>query len=191
MKKMFCTITVIATFLAPLYSDSPPKQAVNICAVAIPVLNMYVINYEYLYTGRHGLAARLEYNPMSGSGIDDATGIAVVLDYRWHLSPELESFFIGPYVRYRYVDGSGSAAGTKFDFKVPEVNLGMNAGYRWIHDATGINVVFAFGYGYSWVTETITPISDNIESAFDKFKKDNDTFLDAPFYGEFSIGYAF
>ena len=92
MKKMFCTITVIATFLAPLYSDSPPKQAVNICAVAIPVLNMYVINYEYLYTGRHGLAARLEYNPMSGSGIDDATGIAVVLDYRWHLSPELESF---------------------------------------------------------------------------------------------------
>ena len=191
MKKILFVITIMATAIAPLYADNPPNQAVNICAVAIPVMNMYVINYEYLYNERHGLAARLEYNPMSGSGIDDATGFAAVLDYRWHLYPKLDSFFAGPYARYRYVDGSGHAAGTTFNFKVPEVNIGLNVGYRWIHDATGINVVFAFGYGYSWVTEKITPTNDNIESTFKNFKNDNDAFLDAPFYGEFSIGYAF
>lgn len=191
MKKLLYAITIIPTLIFPMYANNPPEQAINICAVAIPVMNMYVLNYEYLYKERHGLAARLEYNPMSGSGIDEAAGIAAVVDYRWHLSPKLESFFLGPYVRYRYVDGSGNAEGTKFYFKVPEVNIGLNAGYRWIHDATGINVVFAFGYGYSWVTETITPNNDNIKSIFEKFKKDNDSYLDAPFYGEFSIGYAF
>ena len=193
MRKMILNIILItlAFSITTLHAQEKPAQAINICAAAIPLMHMYVINYEYLYHEHHGLAARLEYNPMSGSGIDDATGIAVVLDYRWHFSPELESFFVGPYIRYRYVDGSGTDAGTKFDFKVPEVNLGVNAGYRWIHDATGINVVLAFGYGYSWVTEEITPTNDNIKSIFNKFKKDNDTFLDAPFYGEFSIGYAF
>jgi len=191
MKKILYAVIIIITLIAPMYANNPPEHAVNICAVAIPVMNMYVLNYEYLYKERHGLAARLEYNPMSGSGIDDAIGMAAVIDYRWHLIPKLESFFIGPYARYRYVDGSGSAEGTKFDFKVPEVNLGLNVGYRWIHDATGINFVFAFGYGYSWVTEKITPNNDNINTTFKKFKKGNDSYLDAPFNGEFSIGYAF
>jgi hypothetical protein len=191
VKKILFVLTIITIFIVPLNAKNLPKQAVNICAVAIPAMNMYVINYEYLYNERHGMAARLEYNPMSASGIDDARGVAVVLDYRWHLSPKLESFFVGPYARYRYVDGSGSVEGIKFDFTVPEVNIGLNAGYRWIHDATGINVVFAFGYGYSWVTEKINPTNTKIVSTFNEFKKDNDTFLDAPFYGEFSIGYAF
>ena len=191
MKKTLIALTIITIFMAPLNAEDPPKQAVNICALAIPLMNMYVINYEYFYGERHGLAARLEYNPMTASGIDKATGTAAVIDYRWHFSPELESFFAGPYARYRYVDGSGSAAGTKFDFTVSEINLGLNAGYRWIHDATGINAVLAFGYGYSWVTEKINPTNAAIESTFKEFKKDNDAFLDAPFYGEFSIGYAF
>ena len=152
---------------------------------------MYVVNYEYVLQQRHGLAARVEYNPMSGSGIDEAAGLAAVLDYRWHVSPALESFFIGPYARYRHVDGSGAVAGTAFDFRVPEVNIGLNAGYRWIHEATGINIVIAFGYGHSWVSEEISPNRNDINSTFSQFKKDNDTYLDAPFYGEFSIGYSF
>ena len=154
-------------------------------------MNMYVLNYEYLVNERHGLAARMEYNPMSGSAIDNAKGVAVVLDYRWHFAPKLASFFIGPYARYRYVDGSGHVEETTFNFTVPEVNVGLNAGYRWIHDATGINVVLAFGYGYSWVTENLHPTNAMIESIFKKIKKANDTYFDAPFYGEFSIGFAF
>lgn len=190
MGKILFALTIFTILFAPLNAQNPPKHAVNICAVAIPVMNLYVINYEYLYHERHGLTSRIEYNPMSGSGID-ATGIAAVLNYRWHFIPKLESLFLGAYGRYRYSDGSGSADGTKFDFTVPEVNIGLNAGYRWIHDATGINIVIAAGYGYSWETEDISPSNDLITSKFNTFKKDNNTYFDAPFYGEFSIGYAF
>ena len=38
------------------------KQAISVCALAIPLMNLYVINYEYLYQDRHGLAARTHRN---------------------------------------------------------------------------------------------------------------------------------
>jgi len=173
--------------------EKQPKQAINICAVAIPVMNFYVLNYEYLHNDRHGLALRLEYAPeMKGA---NTTGVAWagVINYRWHFTPELKNFFFGPYARYRYVNGEGSTVETDYDFNVPEFNLGLNAGYRWI-SKIGINAVIAVGYGYSWSRENISPESDNILDEFNKFKKANDAntaILDAPFYGELSIGYAF
>lgn len=119
------------------------------------------------------------------------SALAALLDYRCHLSPALESFFAGPYARYRYAEGSGNASGTDFDFSVSEVNLGVNTGYRWIHDATGIKVVFAFGYGNSRITEDVLSGNDEVMTAFDAFKDDNETYFDAPFAAEFSMGYAF
>lgn len=63
-------------------AQSAPHQALNICAIAIPVLNQYIVNYEYLYGDHHGLGARLEYAPaLTGAGID-ARGMAAVLNYR-------------------------------------------------------------------------------------------------------------
>ena len=74
-----------------------------------------------------------------------------------------------------------------------EVNLGLNGGYRWV-SKIGINVVLAAGYGYSIGEENLMPTNPEIESAFSAFKSANNTnstFLDAPFFGEVSIGYAF
>lgn len=190
MRISLISVMLISAFAVPLHAEEQPNHAINICAVAISVMNMYVVNYEYLLDYKHGLDVRLEYNPMSSDEID-ANGVAAVLDYRWHLSPAMESLFAGPYARYRYVDGSGDVSGTDFDFNVSEVNLGVNVGYRWINDATGINAVFAFGYGNSWETEELSVESDDIIYTYDEFKKDNETYFDAPFNAEFSIGYAF
>jgi len=183
-------VMAIAVPNTPLEAQEGPRQAINICAIAIPVMNLYVINYEYLYRERHGLATRVEYAPgLSGSGAE-GTGLAAVANYRWHLSPKLEHFFVGAYGRYRYVYGSGDTGADEYDFTVPELNLGLNAGYRWI-SRMGINAVISFGYGFSFVSEDITPLNDSIEKSFRAFKEDNDAFLDAPFYGEVSFGFAF
>jgi len=187
---LFCIISFSTTFVN---AQEEPRQAINICAIAIPVMNLYVVNYEYLYHNRHGLAARIEYAPKLKSADTKGVAWAVVLDYRWHFSPKLKNFFVGPYIRYRYVSGSGTTESTNYDFNIPEVNLGLNGGYRWV-SKIGINVVFAVGYGYSISKENLTPTNPAIESAFSTFKNANSTnsaFLDAPYYGEFSIGYAF
>lgn len=187
---LFCIISFSSTYVN---AQDEPRQAINICAIAIPVMNMYVINYEYLYHNRHGLAARIEYAPKLKGADTKGVAWAVVLNYRWHFSPKLENFFVGPYARYRYVYGSGTTGATNYDYNVPEVNLGINGGYRWV-SKIGINVVLAAGYGYSIVKENITPSNSDVNSVFSTFKKANETnsvLLDAPFYGEVSIGYAF
>ncbi len=170
---------------------SPPTQAFNICALAMPLMNLYAVNYEYLFQDHHGLDVRLEYIPLQdeNTGIT-ANGFSTTLDYRWHFSPKMESFFIGPYIRYRYLTGNG----TSFDFVVSELNVGINAGYRWIHKPTGINVVLAAGYGYSWTNRNFSDSSSSVLSAYNSFAKANAgtvNFVEAPFLGEFSIGYAF
>lgn len=187
---LFCIISFSSTYVK---AQDEPRQAINICAIAIPVMNLYVINYEYLYHNRHGLATRIGYAPKLEDANTKGVGWEAVLNYRWHFSPKLENFFVGPYIRYHYVYGSGVAEAIKYDFNVHEVNLGLNGGYRWI-SKIGINVVLAAGYGYSISKENLMPTNPVIESAFSTFKNannTNNTFLDAPFFGEVSIGYAF
>jgi hypothetical protein len=100
-------------------------------------------------TQHHGLVARAEYAPLHDTSAVDGTAIAGILDYRYHFAPKMQSFFVGAYGRYRYVYGDGSVDGAAFDFEVPEVNVGLHAGYRWVI-WSGINAVFAAAYGYSW-----------------------------------------
>jgi hypothetical protein len=187
-------MVVIAIFINSSFAQQDePKQAINICAIAIPVMNMYVLNYEYLYKKRHGLAFRIEFAPKLKGANTNGVMMAGVLNYRWHLSPHLKNFFIGPYARYRYIYGSGKVGTTNYDYNVPEINLGLNGGYRWV-SKIGINVVISAGYGYSFVKENIKPFSSEISTNFSAFKNDNVTntsLFDAPFYGEVSIGYAF
>jgi len=166
------------------------KQAINVCALAIPLMNMYVVNYEFLYQKRHGLAARLGYSPNLKGADTKGVALAGVLNYRWHFSPKLNNFFIGPYARYRHVNGSGTVEGANYEFEVPELNLGVNGGYRWV-SKIGFNVVLSAGYGFSFVKDRLTPSNEKVIDEFNSFKKSNDAVLDAPFYGEFSIGYAF
>jgi len=188
--KILFTMVIIATFLKTSYAQDEPRQAINICAIAIPLMNIYVVNYEYLYHNRHGLAARIEYAPKLKDADTKGVALAGVLNYRWHFSSKLENLFIGPYVRYRYVYGSGIAGATNYDFSIPEVNLGINGGYRWV-SKIGINILIAAGYGYSIDKENLTPSNSDVISVFSTFKNANNSMIDAPFYGEFSIGYAF
>jgi hypothetical protein len=165
------------------------KQALNICALAIPLLNQYIVNYEYLYGQRHGLAARVEYAPMSDDAIS-STGKAVVLNYRWHFSKSMESIFAGPYARYREIIGTGSVGGAAFNFTIPEWTIGVNVGKRWVW-RNGFNVVLSAGLGVSTRTETVNPTNAAIDSAITTLKTDHPTYFNTPSYGEFSIGYVF
>jgi len=193
MKVLITVLFIVVFSITRLHAQHEPKQAINICALAIPLMNMYVVNYEYLYHERNGLATRIEYVPNLEGADTEGTALAAVIDYRWHFSPKLNGFFAGPYVRYRYSYGSGTAKGTAYDFKFPEMNVGINGGFRWV-SKIGFNVVFAWGYGYSFGSEKLTPSNIDVISTFNTFKNAegrNNMILDAPFNAEFSIGYAF
>ena len=191
--KLLITILVIASFVKTSQAQDEPQHAINICAIAIPVMNMYVVNYEYLHKKKHGLAVRIEYAPNLKGANTNGVMSAGVLNYRWHFSPKLKSFFVGPYVRYRYVKGSGKAKTIDYNYNVSEINFGLNGGYRWV-SKNGINIVLAAGYGYSITKENISPYNSEVNDVFSRFKKANyvnTSLLDAPFYGELSIGFTF
>ncbi len=166
------------------------QHAVNICALAIPLMNAYVVNYEYLHQGHHGFDVRLEFSPMLDTELVDGTELAAVLNYRYHIAPQMTSLFVGAYARYRYVYGSGKADGVAFDFAVPEVAAGLNIGYRWVF-WHGFNAVISGGYGLAWQNTTLTSNQDGAHNAFQGLVDKNPAFVNAPFFGEFSVGYAF
>lgn len=200
MKNFIITIGIMAMFKISYAQvdtisniSNEPQQAINICALAIPLLNMYVVNYEYLHHNRHGFAARVEYTPKLKGENTNGVEWACVLNYRWHFSPKLKNFFIGPYIRYRYIYGSGKVDTKNYDYDVTELNIGINGGYRWV-SKSGINIVLSAGYGYSIIDENLSTSNKDVNLVFSKFKKTNDTnegLFDAPFYGEVSFGYAF
>ena len=166
------------------------NQAVNMCPGGI-VFGIYSFNYEYLFVQTHGLVSRFDYESVSETISDDdikADGYAFTLNYRWHLSEAMESFYLGSYVRYKYYIGNGTSGLTKFDFTLHDFTLGLNAGKRWVWNS-GINVNIAFGYGISTLSKETDPATADVEETLDKFI-DEYTFID-PFYGEISIGYAF
>ena len=190
---ILATFAVLISSNSRLIAQDDRNQAVNVCALAIPLMHMYVVNYEYLYQNHHGLAARIEYVPNMKGADTKGNAWAGVINYRWHFSPKLENFFAGPYARYRYVYGSGNVEGIKYEYDVPELNFGLNGGYRWV-SKIGFNVVLSAGYGYSFVKDNLTPSNKEVIEKFDAFKKANDTnsaIFDAPYYAEFSIGYVF
>ena len=166
------------------------KHALNICPIA-PVFGIYAVNYEYLFNPKHGILARIEYEDVPKTYTDssiESNGWAYSLNYRRHLSGEMNSIFLGAYSRYRNYNGSGTLESKKFDFKLPSFTLGLNAGKRWVWNS-GINITFSLGYGISMDDRQATPSDTAIETILDKFEKEYD-FI-SPFYGELSIGYAF
>ncbi len=133
---------------------------------------------------------RFDYEGVPGTYTDadmEATGMAAILNYRWHWPGALDSYYLGAYARYRVYTGSGMLESTKFDFTIPETTIGLNIGKRWIWNS-GINLNMAFGYGYSFTNRSSDPSSSQIDAMMDEFEKKYDYF-DA-FLGEISIGYA-
>jgi hypothetical protein len=166
------------------------KHAINVCPIA-PIMGIYSLNYEYLVSPKNGLVARVEYEDVPKSYTDaniETNGMAYYLNYRRHFSGEMNSIFIGAFARYRKYNGSGEIESDEFDFTLPSVTVGLNAGKRWAWDS-GFNVTFSVGYGYIEKFRQASPSNLLIESMLDQLEKDYD-FMN-PMYAELSAGYAF
>lgn len=171
------------------YSDKF-NNSINMCPVAV-AFGFYSVNYEHLFLGNHGIVARVDYEAIPGTYTKakiESSGLSFTLNYRYHLSEKMESMFIGVYSRYRLFEGEGNINSKKFDFDLPDITLGINAGKRWVW-SSGFNITFALGYGYSWRERNVSSSDSDVKTSIDDFEDEYD-FID-PFYGEFSIGYAF
>jgi hypothetical protein len=142
------------------------NNSINMCPGGI-IFGIYSFNFEHLFAENHGVVIRLDYESVSESFSGDkidANGYGIILNYRYHFSGALESIFLGSFARYRVYKGTGNTASEEFDFTLPEFTFGLNAGKRWVWNS-GFN------------------------NTLNKFENEYD-FL-GPFYGEFSLGYAF
>ena len=166
------------------------KHAINICPIA-PIFGFYSINYEYLMSPKHGIIARFDYEDVPKTYTDasiESSGIGFTLNYRRHLSGEMNSLFLGAYTRYRIYKGSGELESEKLDLTLQSFSIGLNAGKRWAWN-NGFNIVFSLGYGFDINTSETNPDDGSFDHIVEQFKQEYE-FM-SPFYGEFSIGYAF
>lgn len=199
MKGHILTTIMIALFAMIGYSQSSTtddsnskifKQALNFCPAG-PIFGVYAINYEYLFKPHHGMIVRFDYEAVPNSYTDaniESSGVAFILNYRYHFSGKLASPFIGVYSRYKIYNGEGNLDSQDFDFKLNHFTLGLNAGKRWVWNS-GFNITFQLGYGFDTSNRKSTPNNGTIETTLDVFEKSYD-FID-PFFGELSIGFAF
>ena len=189
MKKYLMVSLLTLIYATGSMANDTKTYALNFCPLGVPAYNLYAVNFEIFVAPQHGFNMRLDYAPMSDNDID-ITDKAMILNYRWYVGASLDSIFVGAYTRYRINSGTGSTAVTSFDYDSTELTVGLNAGKRWVWK-NGFNIVILAGYGFSDFKETISQQNEVINQALDAFKDDNNLFFDNPFYGEFSIGYAF
>jgi hypothetical protein len=169
---------------------SPARTAINMCPGGI-AFGIYSANVEHLFGDHHGLVLRGDYEAIPKTYSDaniDASGKAVILNYRYHIGGGLNSFYAGAFGRYRNYKGEGTLETGKFDFSIPECTVGLNVGKRWVWKS-GFTMNFALGYGYFYDEQKVNNSSQAALDAIDVFR-DNYDFLNG-FLGEFSIGYAF
>lgn len=203
--KMFITSALIIALSAAVHANpfnnsfsekdttsvtSSRIQALNMCPGGI-ALGIFSANYERLLKPNHGIVFRADYELVPKTYSDakiDANGKAFIVNYRYHFSGEMNSLFVGAFSRYRIYKGEGSLESIPFDFSIPEVTIGANAGKRWVWN-NGFTMTFALGYGHFMGKTKVDESSPDIDHAIDTFKKEYD-FLNG-FLGEFSIGYAF
>jgi hypothetical protein len=166
------------------------KHSISMCPVAV-AFGIYSVNYEYLHQQKHGFVARFDYEAVPKTYTDaniESSGYAFLVNYRYHFSQQMQSFFVGAYGRYRQFDGNGVIDNTPFNFKMPDVSFGLNAGKKWAWKS-GFTMTFALGYGFSNEDWDSNPNTSEVNDMIRDFRNDYD-FID-PFYGEFSIGYSF
>ncbi|KOH45344.1 DUF3575 domain-containing protein [Sunxiuqinia dokdonensis] len=169
---------------------SPAKTAINVCPGGV-AFGFYSANIEHLFGENHGLVLRgdLETIPKTYSDAKiDASGKAMILNYRYHIGGGLNSFYAGAFARYRKIKGDGTLESGDFDFKLPECTVGLNVGKRWIWKS-GFTLNFALGYGYAYDELKVNKSSQAAIDAIDVFRDDY-AFMNG-FLGEFSIGYTF
>ncbi len=166
------------------------KQSINVCPIA-PAFGIFSANYERLLADHHGIMVRADYESVPNSYSDaniNVSGKGAILNYRYHLKGGLKSVFIGAFSRYRVYKGDGNINGTAFDFKLPEVTVGLNAGKRWILK-NGFNCNMAVGYGIFMDHLKSANSSTGVRESIHQFQNEYDLYNG--FFGELSIGYAF
>ena len=166
------------------------RTAIGMCPGGI-AFGIYSANIEHLFGEHHGLVLRGDYEVIPKTYSDahiDASGKALILNYRYHLAVGLNTCYVGAFARYRKYKGDGILETGAFDFKIPEYTLGLNVGRRWIWKS-GFTMNFALGYGYAYDELKTSNSSQAALEAIDVFREEYD-FLSG-FLGEFSIGYAF
>jgi hypothetical protein len=150
------------------------KHAISTCPTAL-VLGDILVTYEYLLNQAHGLAVMFEYESETEAYKDPSFNLyraSIFLNYRYHFSKEMNSIFIGPYLRGRVYDEEVDANGS-LDFNDPEITLGVYLGKRWAWN-NGFNLTLTGGYG-EYLRES---------------KQSTGEFMDK-YIGELSVGYAF
>ena len=171
-------------------SQTEFKHSISMCPAAV-AFGIYSVNYEYLHNQKHGFVARFDYEAIPKTYTDariESSGYSFILNYRYHFNKQMNSYFVGAYGRYRQFDGKGKINDTSFDFTMPDVSYGINAGKKWAWKS-GFTLTFALGYGFSNEDWSSNPNTNEVNDMVRDFRDDYD-FVD-PFYGEFSIGYSF
>ena len=166
------------------------RHAINFCPGGI-AFGIFSANYEYLITPKNGIVARVDYEAIPKtytSANIESNGKAFILNYRRHFLGEMNSFYAGVYTRFRVYKGEGNINSQEFDFKIPEVTVGLNVGKRWVFKS-GFNINLSFGYGVSFQNKKLSIDNNEVSSSVDSWEDSYD-FID-PFLGEFSIGYSF
>ena len=166
------------------------RNAINACPFGI-TFGIFVVNYEHLIKPHHGLVARLDYEMIPKTYSDakiESNAYAFTLNYRYHFSGQMNSFFAGAYGRAQLYRGDGHLESGDFDFDILDLTAGLNVGKRWVWN-NGLTATFSLGYGYDFKTRSPSVDSDEVNDAIDAFEKGYD-FMN-PFMGELSIGYSF
>jgi hypothetical protein len=169
---------------------SPARTAVNVCPGGV-AFGFFSANIEHLFGENHGLVLRADLETIPKTYSDakiDASGKAVILNYRYHFGGGLNSLYAGAFGRYRKINGDGTLEAGNFDFSLPECTLGLNLGKRWIWKS-GFTLNFALGYGYAYDELKVNNSGQAAIDAIDVFRNDY-AFMNG-FLGELSVGYAF
>ncbi|RMG78116.1 MAG: hypothetical protein D6707_10385, partial [Bacteroidetes bacterium] len=117
------------------------NQSVNFCPGGL-AFGIVVLNYEYLVDGHHGLVLRGDYEHVPNSYSEakiESFGYSFTLNYRYHFSGAMNSYFTGVYARYRIFEGEGKVDETPFEFTRSDISYGVNAGKRWVWN-NGFNI---------------------------------------------------
>lgn len=165
-------------------------NSLNMCPFGI-AFGIYSVNFEHLITPYNGIVLRADYeaipNSYSSANIE-SFGYSFTINYRYHFAGEMNSCYLGAYSRFRTFEGEGKSGSTNFHFTRYDMTYGLNAGKKWVW-ASGFNINFSLGYGFSNDWKNVSASGDEIDKAIKDYENGYD-FM-SPFYGELSIGYTF
>jgi hypothetical protein len=144
------------------------------------VSGSYVANFEYM--ALPWLGAMAEANAYIRDG---NTGFNIAAHGRFHVKPQIDSFFVAPFLRYQRLSGDVTENSTDYSFSASVLTTGVNIGKRWIF-GPGISIVARVGWGPSMVNTEY----DDAEPASSGLVDDL-LGIFAGFDGELSAGWAF